>query len=141
MKIDVHKHRDRCIVCKKAKSKVMPHGLYTPLSVPEYPSIDISMDFVLGLPTTRNGKYSIFVAVDRFCRMGYLIPCKKVDDACHTIDLFFKEVVCLHGLPRSIVSDRDTKFISHFWRTLWVRWELICYTLQLFIPKRMTKLR
>nr|KYP38486.1 Transposon Ty3-I Gag-Pol polyprotein [Cajanus cajan] len=121
MRRDVERFCSECIACLQAKSKVMPHDSYTPLLVANSPRVDISMDFILGLPKTQRGMDSIFVIVDRFSKMAHFIPCHKIDDASNIVRLFFKEVVKLHGLPKTIVSDRETKFLSHFWKTLWSR--------------------
>jgi hypothetical protein len=119
MKRDMEKVCARCITCRQAKFKVLPHGLYTLLPVPSAPWVDTSMDFVLGLPRSRKGRDSIFVVVDRFSKMAHFISCHKTDDATHIADLFFREIVRLYGVPRSIVSDRDVKFLSYFWKVLW----------------------
>lgn len=116
---DVERICNRCVVCKKAKSKVKNQGLYSALPIPSHPWVDISLDFVLGLPKTKAGRDSIFVIIDRFSKMVHFIPCHKTDDGVHVAELFFRDVVRLHGMPRTIVSDRDAKFLSYFWKTLW----------------------
>jgi hypothetical protein len=110
MKRDVQRFMTRCLTCKKVKSRLNPHGLYTPLLVSSVPRANISIDFSFGLPRTKRRRNTIF----RFSKIAYFIPYHKSDDDVYIAYLFFKEIVRSHGMPCTIISDGDVKFLNHF---------------------------
>ena len=76
------------------------------------------MDFVVGLPHSPRGKDAIWVVIDRLTKVAHFIPMKTINSAIDLVLLYIKEVVRLHGVPKSIVSDHDSKFVSNYWQSL-----------------------
>jgi hypothetical protein len=118
---DVHNVIEICVLCKKGKGKENAYKLYMSLPILDHLWMDISKDFALGFPRTQCGKDSVIVMVDRFSKMSHFIPCHKTDDVVNIFDLFFKEVVYLHKILKSTVSDHNVKFCSHFLKILWMK--------------------
>jgi hypothetical protein len=88
------------------------------LKIPQWKWEEISMDFIVGLPTTQSGSDSILVIVDRFSKVAHFIPVKITYKGVKLAELYIARIVCLHGVPKKIVSDRRTQFTSRFWEKL-----------------------
>jgi hypothetical protein len=116
MKKDVAAHVALCDVCQKVKAEYQrPAGLLQPLKVPEWKWEEIGMDFIVGLPRTRDGYDSIWVIVDRLTKVAHFIPVKMTYTGVKLAELYNSRIVCLHGVSKKIVSDRGTQFTSRFW--------------------------
>jgi hypothetical protein len=116
MKNDVASFVSKCLVCQKVKIEHQkPSGLLQPLEIPVWKWEGISMDFVMGLPKTRLGFDAVWVVVDRLTKSAHFLPIKATYSVDKCAELYIKEIVKLHGVPTSIVSDRDPRFTSRFW--------------------------
>jgi transposase InsO family protein len=115
MQNQVDKYVRNCHSCQCSRtSRHATIRVLRPLSVPEEQWQDISMDFVVGLPECE-GFDGIWVVVDRLSKMRHFIPCQIIIHAVGLPKQFLQEVVRLHGLPKTIVSDRGPQFASTFW--------------------------
>lgn len=114
MKEDIHKWVAECDVCQRVKTEHVHYlGLLQPLPIPEGPWENIAMDFIEGLLHSGH-KNSILVVVDKLTKYGHFIPLKYPYTAKKVADVFLKEIYKLFGLPKSIVTDRDSLFTSKF---------------------------
>ncbi|KAL0556646.1 hypothetical protein IC582_005160 [Cucumis melo] len=119
MKREVAEFVSKCLVCQQVKApRQKPAGLLQPLSIPEWKWENVSMDFITGLPRTLRGFTVIWVVVDRLTKSAHFVPGKSTYTASKWAQLYMSEIVILHGVPVSIVSDRDARFTSKFWKGL-----------------------
>jgi len=119
IKTDVANYVASCLVCQKAKIEHQRScGTLEPLDIPQWKWDIISMDFVTHLPRSVRGHDSIWVIVDRLTKCAHFLPINLKMSLDKLTKLYVREVVRLHGVPASIVSDRDPRFTSRFWHSL-----------------------
>ncbi|GKC25830.1 putative reverse transcriptase domain-containing protein, partial [Tanacetum coccineum] len=119
MKADIAAYVSKCLTCAKVKAEHQrPSGLLVQPKIPEWKWDNITMDFVTKLPKTSQGYDTIWVIVDRLTKSAIFTPMRETDPLDKLARLYLKEVVTRHGIPVSIICDRDPRFASNFWRSL-----------------------
>ncbi|KAE8707211.1 hypothetical protein F3Y22_tig00110386pilonHSYRG00027 [Hibiscus syriacus] len=119
IKKDISDFVARCLTCQQVKAEHQhPSGLLQPIKIPEWKWERITMDFVTGLPMTLSKKDSVWVIVDRLTKSSHFIPVRVNYTLDKLARLYISEIVRLHGVPLSIISDRDPRFTSRFWKAL-----------------------
>nr|GFA72414.1 putative reverse transcriptase domain-containing protein [Tanacetum cinerariifolium] len=136
MKQDIATYVGRCLICQQVKIEHQRvSGLLQPLDIPVWKWDEISMDFVTGLPRTQKKNNAIWVVVDRLTKSAHFLPIHKDFLISRLEDIFQQEIVRLHGTPAVIVSDRDPRFTSHFWKGLQSAWGTRLKFVRHFIQK------
>jgi hypothetical protein len=111
--VDIAKYVVSCGICQKVKAEHKRSArLLKHLEISEWKWENIAMDFVVDLPRSPRGKDAIWVVIDRLTKVAHFIPMEQTSSAADLVPLYIKEVVRLHGVSKSIVSDRDSKFVS-----------------------------
>ena len=119
MKREIAAYVSRCLICQQVKAeRQKPSGLQQPLQIPVWKWDHITMDFVYSLPRIRDGHDGIWVIVDRLTKSAHFLPVRKTYKLEKLAELYVSEIVRLHGVPESIVSDREPRFVSKFWKEL-----------------------
>jgi len=119
MKREVAKYVSECDIYHRVKaSHLKPAGTLQPLSIPEWKWEDISMDFIVGLPRTQKGYDSIWVVVDRLTKSAHFIPVSTRYSTKRYAELYIERILCLHGIPKTVISDRGSQFTARFWEQL-----------------------
>ncbi|GJP48725.1 hypothetical protein CLOM_g8004 [Closterium sp. NIES-68] len=119
MAADVQQFVTSCATCQRMKSsKQKKAGLLQPLPVPEQPWQVVSPDFITGLPSTTSGHDAILVVMDKFSKMGHFISTHTTARTEETAQLFVRYIISQHGIPTTLISERDLKFTSKFWEEL-----------------------
>jgi hypothetical protein len=118
---NIKQYVNTCLICQKTKAENKKKaGLLFPHKVPTKRWQVVTMDFITQLPKSRNGFNAIMVVVDKLSKRAYFIPCTTSVSAPEVALLYFKNVMKNgHGVPQTIISDRDSKFTSLFWASLW----------------------